>query len=163
MRYGSERERLLYLLKDSLEFQEHRLYGDDILEHVLIRSAIYPEARLVPGIDTGRWSLQDDQSDVASVLYINYSPCTHKSINSIRESTHVPRRSHGTGELTVAHVVQRPRRFRSWSAPKQPWHPVTSDSETKRTTSFSAWLLSSSRPSDWKERNENLFFIPRVN
>lgn len=41
----------MYLLKDSLEFQEHRLYGDNVLEHVLIRSPIYPEARLVPGID----------------------------------------------------------------------------------------------------------------
>lgn len=34
---------VIYLLKDSLEFQEHRLYGDDVLEHVLIGSAIYPE------------------------------------------------------------------------------------------------------------------------
>lgn len=42
---------IMYLLKDSLEFQKHRLYGDDVLEHVLVRSAIYPEARLIPGID----------------------------------------------------------------------------------------------------------------
>lgn len=40
-----------YLLKDPLEFQEHRLYGDDVLEHVLIRAAVYPEAGLVSGID----------------------------------------------------------------------------------------------------------------
>ena len=42
---------LSYLLKNSFELQEHRLYGDDVLEHVLIRAAVYPEASLVTGID----------------------------------------------------------------------------------------------------------------
>lgn len=55
---------IMYLLKDTLEFQEHRLNGDNVLEHVLVRSAIYPETRLVPGIDARGWNLRD-QRDIA--------------------------------------------------------------------------------------------------
>ena len=46
-------QKLLYLLKNTLEFKEHGLNTDDVLRHVLVSPSVHPETSFVPGIDAG--------------------------------------------------------------------------------------------------------------